>query len=286
MYCLNRIQSVVRAKHRLCCLFILFIPLLSPADSLEWADLLDRSWYEEQGVELPLQYGVGFSLIYMDRAIEVTDVVVSLPGRPESIRDFADFEVQNETTLSLLKLDAWVLPFLNVYGMLGQTRTDTAVSVSFEYDPPLGPPEQVEVVSRQKVDGPLYGVGATLVYGGEHWFCMSDANFSRSDLDVFEGSIEAWYLSSRIGLHGTYDRLKYQTWVGLAYLASARTLGITQELPVLGEFTVEIDQRPVNPWNVAIGASLNFNRHWEGLLELGSNFSDATVIVFSAAYRF
>lgn len=194
-------MNIFRASwiYLLCLLPVAAMP--AEESNIEWKNIFRRSWYEEQGVELPLRYGVGINLIYMDRAIEITDVSVTLEDQsPESIVDFADFGVQNETLLSVLRLDAWVLPFLNVYGMLGETRTYTAVSVPFEYDPPLQPPQQVEVVSNEKVNGPLYGVGATIVYGGDRWFCMGDANYSISDLETFEDPIKAWYLSSRIGL--------------------------------------------------------------------------------------
>lgn len=49
---------------------------------------------------------------------------------------------------------------------------------------------------------------------------------------------------------------------------------------------VDVEQRPVNPWNAAVGGSISFNRHWDLMTELGSNFEDAIVVVLSAAYRF
>ena len=246
-------------------------------------DFLDRDWYADNGVELPRQFGIGFNLIGMERDIEVVDVNVSFLNLPQqSVADLADFEVKNRTTLAMARIDAWVLPFLDVYLMLGETRTDTSMAVSFEAG---SPPEKVEVVNNEKVNGPLYGAGCTLVYGGTAWFCMADANYSRSDLESFDGTIDAWYLSSRLGWHTTHGNFQYKLWGGAAYLDSARTLTLSVDRPVLGTIAVNVDQRPANPWNAAIGGSVGINRRWDLMLEYGSNFSDATVLVLSATFR-
>lgn len=275
------------------CILLLAIPVvaekpLERAPDTKESNFLQRKWYADQGVELPRMFGAGINMIYMKRDIEVVDVSVAVGNlAPQSISDRADFDVQNETTLSMARFDVWALPFLNVYAMLGETRTDTSVSTTFDVTPPLGgPPETVEVVQNQKVNGPLYGGGATLVYGGSSWFWMADANYSRSDLDSFDETINAWYLSSRLGWHGSSGRMDYKAWGGLAYLDSGRTLSLTLEQPVLGTIKVDVEQRPVNPWNAAVGGSLSFNRHWDLMVELGSNFEDAIVVVLSAAYRF
>ena len=50
------------------------------AEDSKWA-FLKHSWYKDQGIELPKQFGLNFNYIYMDRDIEVTDVTVNLPNR-------------------------------------------------------------------------------------------------------------------------------------------------------------------------------------------------------------
>jgi len=55
---------------------------------------------------------------------------------------------------------------------------------------------------------------------------------------------------------------------------------------VFGETRVEVDQRAVNPTTIEVGGSLSFNRRWDILLELGTNFDDAFLAVTSVSYRF
>jgi len=47
-----------------------------------------------------------------------------------------------------------------------------------------------------------------------------------------------------------------------------------------------VDQRPVNPLTLQAGGSVTISKRWELKLEVGSNFDDAFVGVFSAAFRF
>ncbi len=223
----------------------------------------------------------------MERDIAVTDVRVTFGDRPpESISDRAEFEVRNRTMLSMVRFDAWVLPFLDLYLMGGQTRTDTSLKTAFEITPPIGDTIPVEVETNQKVKGPLLGGGGTLVFGGDAWFAMVDGNYSQSDLDSFDGRLEAWFFSGRIGWHKTTHNRQYRAWVGVAYLDSGRTLTIITELPILGTTSIEVDQEPVNPITYEIGGSLSINRRWDVLLEIGSNFDDAFLTVVSGSYRF
>ena len=260
----------------------------SPAEKeIAATSFLQRGWYAERGVELPRPFGIGVNAIFMERDISVTDVTVqvgSLP--PQSISDRFDFKVSNRTTLSMVRFDAWVLPFLDVYAMVGETRTDTSLSTTFELRPPLGAPVPVTIETDQQVDGPLYGGGATVVFGGDAWFAMADANYSRSDLDTFDGTLNVWFLSSRLGWHRTIDRYQVQLWGGIGYTDAKRTLTIKTDLPVFGPTTVEVEQEPVDPVTYQFGGRLSLNRRVDLMAEVGTNFDDARMLVLSATVRF
>lgn len=246
-----------------------------------------RGWYEDQGIELPRRFGIALNFISMERDIEVTDVTVKVGNRPpESISDRSSFDVSNRTTLSMARLDAWVLPFLDLYIMAGQTRTDTSMVASFEIAPPTGDPIPVVVEQNSRVDGPLYGGGATLVVGHGAFFAMLDANYARSDLELFDGTIDALLLSGRVGWFRDTGLGQWRVWTGVMYLKSSRTLTITTDLPVFGQAKVEVEQRPVNPATLELGGSLSINRRWDILVEVGSNFNDAFLTVVSGSYRF
>lgn len=246
-----------------------------------------RGWYAQRGIELPRPFGVGLNLIVMERDIEVTDVVVTVGNRPpESISDRASFDVANRTTLSMVRLDAWVLPFLDVYLTAGETPTDTSLVAELQVAPPGGDPIPVVVEQDDRVNGPLWGGGATLVVGHGAWFAMLDANYARSDLDLFDGTLDALILSGRVGWHRDTGLGQWRVWTGLMYLDSSRTLTITTDIPIFGRTQVEVEQQAVNPTTLELGGSLSVHRRWDILVEVGSNFDDAFLTVVSGSYRF
>ena len=251
------------------------------------ASPLQRGWYVERGIELPRRFGIAVNFISMERDIEVTDVTVKVGSRPpESISDRASFDVSNRTTLTMVRFDAWVLPFLDLYAMAGQTRTDTSMVASFDIAPPVGDPIPVVVEQNSRVDGPLFGGGATLVVGHGSFFAMLDANYARSDLELFDGTIDALLLSGRVGWFRNTNLGQWRLWTGLMYLNSSRTLTITTDLPVFGQAPVDVEPRPENPPTLELGGSLRINRRWDLLVEVGSNFDDAFLTVVSGSYRF
>jgi hypothetical protein len=170
--------------------------------------------------------------------------------------------------------------------MVGETRTETSLLASFEIAPPVGDPIPVVVEQNQKVDGPLYGGGATLVVGHGAFFAMLDANYARSDLELFDGTIDALLLSGRVGWFRDTGVGQWRVWTGLMYLNSSRTLTITTDIPIFGPTQVEVEQQPVNPTTLELGGSLTIGRRWDILVEVGSNFDDAFLTVVSGGYRF
>lgn len=248
---------------------------------------LFRDWFEEQGIDLPLPLGAGLMAIWMERDIEVTNVTVQFLDRPpESISDRVDFEVANQTRSAAARFDAWVLPFINVYALAGQAWTDTSLRTRFEIGRPIGPPIEVDITEDSSVDGPMLGFGLTAVIGGDAWFAMADANYTLAEMDLFDEEIRAWLYSGRLGWHGPTRWGPARVWGGFFYMDSERTFTISEQLPVIGPTEVRVTQRPVDPVTYQVGASLTIDRHWDLMIEAGTNFDDARMLVFSASYRF
>ena len=248
---------------------------------------LFREWFEEQDVPLPLPLGAGLMMIFMERDIEVREVTVQFLDRPpESISDRVDFDVGNRTRSAAARFDAWVLPFVNVYALAGRAYTDTSLRSRFAIDRPNGEPIEFEIGEDTSVDGPMLGLGLTAVIGGDAWFAMADANYTLAEMDLFDEEIRAWLYSGRLGWHGPTRWGPARAWGGFFYMDSERTLTITEQLPVIGPTQVRVTQRPVDPLTWQLGASLTIDRHWDLLIEAGTNFDDANLLVLSASYRF
>lgn len=248
---------------------------------------IGADWAVKRGIDLPNPFGASLLVVTMSRDIEVTDVRVTLPGgEPVTIGDLATFAVGNETTLAAVKVDAWILPLLNVYVLAGHTWTDSRLNLAVTIDRPLGDPVVLEATQDASVGGPMLGGGVSLVAGHGPWFVLVDANYNFSDVEGFEGGIGAWFASARTGRSGPTGSGTWRAWVGAAWLRTDRTIQFSQEEPGLGTVVVEVDQRAVDPMTWQTGGSLGIGKRWELMLEIGSNFDDAFLGIFLAAYRF
>ena len=85
------------------------------------------------GFDLPNPYGVAIipALIHQDLILQ--DLAIGINGPPDREIDFVDFGTPNvENAVLQLKVDAWVLPFLNVFATVGRFTGDANVPLKFE----------------------------------------------------------------------------------------------------------------------------------------------------------
>lgn len=250
-----------------------------------WSD-----WAKQQGIDLPLPFGVSANYIFMSRDVDVTNVTVEFRDRaPESINDFTSFAVRNKTSVAAVKFDAWILPLLDVYVSVGYANTNANMNANIIIDRPIRPlpPVELDVETQTKVQGPYLGFGSTLVAGYKTWFVMADANYGKTWPDEINNSIDFTFLSSRSGFAGKLGQNNLmKVWLGAAYLFSTTTLQITAPSESLGDILIKIEQHPVNPWTFHSGFMITLDDRFDFMAELGTNFKDASISVLNVSYRF
>lgn len=250
-----------------------------------WSD-----WAKQQGIDLPLPFGVSANYIFMSRDVDVTNVTVEFRDRaPESINDFTSFAVRNKTSVAAVKFDAWILPLLDVYVSVGYANTNANMNANIIIDRPIRPlpPVELDVETQTKVQGPYLGFGSTLVAGYKSWFVMGDANYGKTWPDEINNSIDFTFLSARSGFAGKLGQNNLmKVWLGAAYLFSTTTLQITAPSETLGDILIKIEQHPVNPWTFHSGFMITLDDRFDFMAELGTNFKDASISVLNVSYRF
>jgi hypothetical protein len=85
----------------------------------------------------------------------------------------------------MARVDAWILPFLNVYFMGGWLDNDSEVDVTFTVPtfPPGSGSTNVNVQSGGNLTGSVWGGGLQLAAGYGDFFLMLDGNYIYSELD-------------------------------------------------------------------------------------------------------
>lgn len=230
----------------------------------------DREFFEP--------WGVGFDYYTMDQDYEIQSLQFVLPG--VDISDPSLIGVENEINHLDLKLDVWLTPFLNVFGLIGYVDADTYVD--FSNVPIVGLPVSLGSLAVS-YDGTVYGLGVNLLYGGEHWFAALNNTWTDTSLSGdFDSSVQTFTSQPRVGL--IFGQWTF--WGGAMYLDTEESHSGTIALPIPGippvPFRVELAS--LDKWNYAVGVGHVLGPQAHFSFELG--FGDREHTLFNFTYRF
>ena len=263
------------------------------ADSL--SDSLPLGKSLAAGQELPLPLGVSANVFFLEQDLVAQSIKVDIPPLPLPTGvvqlppglPAQSAKLESRATSTTAKLDAWLLPFLNVYGVAGYVDGETTAS-GFS----VGglPPELASLLPNSfsiAYSGPVYGAGITLAAGYNQYFASVDANYTESDLDIGDSTIEAFVISPRIGVTGSLGGLNGSLYVGAMYQDVDEQQNGTANFPVMGQ-AVPVDYDVISEaeeqWNYLVGANLKAGESWNYGIEVG--FSERTHVMATLNYRF
>ena len=238
-----------------------------------------------RGYNLPLPFGVGGTFYREQQPFDITNLKVSFRGSDlVSVKGFVELDRVDATqNVGAVRMDVWLFPFLNVYGLLGYMSGKIEGTVGLPAVP-IRPP--ILVIPAQTLplsiayEGPVFGGGITLAGGVEvtKWrqltaFLVLDANYTYTALDFVDERLEAtagakaFIFSPRLGLRGQiYKSVFAAAWVGAMYQRVSETLeGRAPDRQI--EFVVE--QKPVAPWNALVGGRVELGPHVDLMVEVG-----------------
>ena len=243
----------------------------------------------KRGYELPLPYGASLVVTGLaNREIEVTDVRLDLDGAPVLPHaDFVNLGSSSDVFNANLKFDIFVLPFLNVYALLGYVynESETTANITLTTPGPGGGDVVFERTIPTKLDGFIGGLGFALAGGYGNFFLVADASYIQSDLG-FDDNFTATIATVRAGYRGTVGTLPLQTWLGVGSWDTAATAVGHTDLPVGIRFTFEADQRPHTKWMYDVGANFEFTKRFQLVADVGFDFEGGYLLVLGPTWRF
>jgi hypothetical protein len=243
----------------------------------------------KRGYELPLPYGGALVLTGLsNREIEVTDVRLDLDGVPLAPdADFVNLGSSSDVFNANLKFDIFVLPFLNVYALLGYVynQSDTTARITLTTPGPGGGDVVFERTITSELDGVIGGLGFALAGGYGNFFLVADASYIQSDLG-FDDNFSATIATVRAGYRGTVGTLPLQTWLGVGSWDTAATAIGHTDLPGGVRFTFEADQRPHTKWMYDVGANFEFSKKFQLVADVGFDFEGGYLLVLGPTWRF
>ncbi|TQO04875.1 UNVERIFIED_ORG: hypothetical protein FHU01_4479 [Citrobacter freundii] len=266
-----------------------------------------------QGYDLPAPYGISVSYMGMQQGIQVDSIrftgmrLGTLPL--DNLVKTRAGKTEQKSHTETLRLDAWVLPFINVYGVAGRTKGRSVSDVSIRTPVFIG--DAFPSVTAQNLQfrldykGTTLGAGATLVGGINDWFTTLDMNYTQTRFDVLDGHIDALTVTPRVGYRftlpetGPFPAGSLNIWVGSMYqdvqqdfrghlgrlsMPSPALQQWVNQLNKNGEARFEVNQRLKQPWNMLAGVRYDMTRSFSLTAEAG--FGGRESFLLSGEYRF
>lgn len=226
-----------------------------------------------QGRQLPLPFGAGLTVYHQDQDYALDSLALGVPGFDDIPLDA--IAIDNQITEYNLKLDLWVLPFLNVFAIYGNLDGETDVDFSaLPISLPLG---RIAIL----YDGDVVGGGLTLAGGGDRWFASLTGVYTDSNLQGdFDSSATSLVVMPRVGLHDERGSI----WVGTMYQTTEEKHQGTIALPFLGPVPFRVKLQQQDEWNALAGVHAALAEHWA--LELEGGFGARQHATLTIDYRF
>ena len=194
--------------------------------------ILGKQVYKK-GYDIPHAYGISLVYFSQSQEININKTLIGFSGGEKvDLTDVIQFGPTKATTHALtVRPDIWVLPFFNLYGIIGGGTTNTDVSLL----------EPVGFETSQYFEASSFGVGATLTGKvGPMWVAW-DNNYNFVDVDVIVEPIPAFNSSFRLGttmFSQKNPERSLAVWVGAFYQAlqsdTKGSIGVQEIFPSLG----------------------------------------------------
>jgi hypothetical protein len=243
-----------------------------------WSESLlpiGRSWAGDR--ELPLPFGVSATVSAHTRDYDLEDPQI-MPLDPAAAARVQqalaagaeqNARVSNRAYEENVMLDVWLLPFLNVFGLVGNVNGTTHIDTG-------GALGSFDIA----YNGLLYGGGAALSAGLDRFFGSVAAILTGTALDVSDSSVTCVVVTPTVGLrldHGA-------CWVGAMYQRAEEHHEGQKDIPLIGPLAYDVDLKDDAPGNFVTGLSLDLSRHW--VLSVEAGLGEGRHILTQATYRF
>ena len=215
---------------------------------------------------LPSPVGVGVNYYRQTQGYDLSSLRVNvLPG---DLAALEGIEIENDVTEMNVKLDYWLLPFLNVFGIVGSVDGETDV--------------ETDLIPGLSVDyeGVVYGGGVTLAGGWDDYFITLTAALMETELDTSTSSINAWILSPKVGMAGRYGAV----WIGAMFQQTDEQHEGNIVVPIYDSVDYDVEFEQKESWNGSVGITTGIGKNWQ--IDLEGGFGDRMHASFSTTYRF
>jgi hypothetical protein len=253
----------------------------------------------EMGYDLPLPFGAGANFVWMDQGIDIRELTVGVGSRSTEPGFITFSNARSRNTATTVRLDAWLLPFMNIYGLFGYLDGNTELDINvpgLTVDVPIIGPVPIfdpfTIPVDVDYDGVTYGGGVTLAGGYKRMFGSLDMNYTRSDINLTDGEVTTLTISPRLGILFDPPAIKGSgaLWIGAMYMDYKETISdsinlkqIDPSLPsLILDYEVKIKNK--EKFNFIFGGQWEITKRWQIMAEGG--VGERKQLILGAFFRF
>jgi opacity protein-like surface antigen len=156
----------------------------------------------EKGYDIPYSAGVSVNYLWQESSLIINNLAVGFNNGPMyNLDEIVRFDDATSWAGGVtVRPDIWLLPFLNVYGLLGYANTSTEINAGV-YLPDINN-EWQEITSfstKAEFKAQVMGFGMTPTIGiGGGWLAL-DMNCAWTDVDALEKPVFTFVFGPRLG---------------------------------------------------------------------------------------
>jgi hypothetical protein len=166
------------------------------------------------GFDLPYSAGLGLNYFWQRSAIIINNLEIGFNNKPKTNLDgiISFNDAISETNGINFRPDIYLFPFLNIYGIIGKSKSSTEINASLKI---LDTIPEVNFSTTAKFTGTTLGFGLTPAIGVAGAWLALDMNFTWSDIDALEKPVYAFIFDPRLGKAFKFKKQRAMAvWVG------------------------------------------------------------------------
>jgi len=273
----SRIRALVVPA--VCAVFAL---LVAVAPAAAQGALVGQSWVPEDLKPLMQKpFGVSFLSLNVGETLDVNNLSLVMGGQVVPPGAVSLQSVTHITHIAGVTADVWLLPFVNVHGMVGHLW-GSANDINPTVMPGLLPPG-VTIPPTQEFSGTSYGGGVTFAIGYKRMFATYDITYMSSKVDLLDDNADALVQGIRGGVKLGSGKYRSTLYVGALHEDIRSTLTGTGLIPGLNP-VFSLDVTPKSPWNMLVGANIELTPRFVIAAEGG--FGNRMQLVIAPGVRF
>lgn len=224
------------------------------------------------GFDLPYSAGIGVNYLWQKSDITISNLQVGFNYGPKyNMDNIVHFNNATVTSQGInIRPDVWVLPFLNVYGILAKSYSTTAIDVDIQIptDPSVPGSAWQSIASfktKAQFEGMTTGFGLTPTMGIKGCWLAMDMNFTWTDIPQLEKPAFTYIFGPRLGkAFKLKEERSVAFWVG-GFRVKMNS-GTAGSLPIGDLFNTDgIEQKLDNGYAKIDEAQQNVDAWWSGL---------------------